>query len=581
MIPVSETYAEAIKAPYRTDRITGTITFSDGTVIAISDDIIINNSVMLTEQVVSGNTMEIGTFFTNQLGITVYDEDFQSHNYANAKIVPYYGLKLPDDTWEDIPLGEFKVDNSYTKRKGPKHILTAFDCSVEFDRDISAHTATATVQEHIVSACKEVGVEISESLDFFAFPNVDEVVDISSKSIQTYRDMVEWCAALLGASARINRYGKFDLVQLKEKTHEQGGYAADVVISGNERFGTEFFDLRALVKYVSTTFDGQVYVHTTNNVLNDDVGRNAIVFVPENPLLKGKDNARDVFINSLSAFKIALRRVEFSFIGNPAMECFDTVGANSGQIDVDKNIVFFPTKLVWKYRGKHSVSCAFAELTDEATFSQTAKISTLAAGDTSLPAPVKVRSQTDKRIDGLQGGSSGGVGKFTNDAKNSEIFNDYENNFAGGEYSHTAGRNNKNVARISSICGGADNTTSGNSQLVVIGGGSGNSVQGYTSGILAGLNNSIAGNYSAIVSGENNELIGDHSFIGSGKNIKIHGLSNVFANGIGLVADRNDQILFGKYNAPTGGKGVFVIGNGTSDSNRSNLYVIYEDGSTS
>lgn len=408
MLPVSEAYAKAIKLPNRVDRLTGKIILSDGTSITITDDIVMNNSVTLTEQLVSGNTMEIGTFFTNQLTITVYDEKIQSRSYANAKIVPYYGLQLPDGTWEDIPLGVFKVDNSYTRRKGPRHMLTAFDCSVEFDRDISGHTVTATLQAHIASACKEVGVAMSPDLNLSDFPNADVVVNASSKSIQTYRDLIEWCAALMGASAKIDRYGKFTLIVLDDKT-EGTQYIYDVVIDGDERFGTEFFDLRALTKYVSTTFDGQAYVNTRNNWLNDEQGRNAVVFVPENPLLKDNENAEEIFINSLSTFTIALRSAEFSFIGNPALECFDTVGVSGGQIDSRGTIAIFPTKLMWKYRGKHSVSCAFAELTEEPSSSEVSTIATLALSDNTLPVPVKVRNQTEKRIDGVEGGGSGGV----------------------------------------------------------------------------------------------------------------------------------------------------------------------------
>ena len=651
MIPVSEAYAEAIKAPYRTDRITGIITLSGGTVIEITDENIIANSVTLKEQLVSGDTMEIGTFYTNELNLTVYDEDFLTHSYANARIVIYYGLKLPDNTWEDIPLGIFKVDNSFTRRRGARHMLTAFDCSVEFDRDISGHITTLTVQEHIVSACVEVGVIISENLDWSSFPNVNEVVSIESRSIQSYRDMIEWCSALLGASAKIDRYGKFTLVRLTEKTKETGEYDFDAIISGDERFGTEFFDLRALTKYVSTTFDGQAYVHTTNFILEDEVGRNSIVFVAENPLLKDKANAQEVFVNSLSGFGLSLRRAEFSFMGNPALECFDTIGASGGQIDNNRTITIFPTKLVWKYRGKHSVSCASAELTDEPSSSSVAAIAAVAATpefttDIALPAPVKVRNQTEKRIDGVQTGAGEGVGKFTNATKTSEIFNDYTNNTAEGEYNHTAGLNNKNTGNLCSICGGQLNSNSGlactisgganntipvgaqrcticggycnttGGRLNAVLGGQDNKIDGTHNAIAAGLNNKItsgteearenfigaglnnklsgidnfigsgsgnsissASSHSAIAAGLDNTINGAYSFIGSGMNIEINGFTNVFANGTGLIADRSNQVLFGRYNAPTEGKGVFVIGNGSSPGSRSNCYVIYEDGS--
>ena len=169
-----------------------------------------------------------------------------------------------------------------------------------------------------------------------------------------------------------------------------------------------------------------------------------------------------------------------------------------------------------------------------------------------------------------------------------------EFNNASGSYSTIAGGQGNvidgkasNQYNYNFIGGGQGNKLSGRNS--VISGGGGNSVSGSNNFVGAGEANSIGKgvNYSAIASGNGNEIsVGavsfvGNNFIGAGREVKIIGFSNVSANGVGLVADRDGQALFGSYNAPTNGKGVFVIGNGTSDSDRSNLFVIYEDGTTS
>lgn len=264
MLDVSAAYTAAIKDKTRTDRITGTIKLCDGETINITDDIIVNNSVTLKEQLVSGDTFEIGTFYTNQLDITVYDDNFLSRTYANARITPKYEIQLADGTWESVPLGIFTVDNSLTKRKGSIHKLTAFDDSTRFDVNISAYAGgRKTVQQHIKDAAADVGIELATT-DFGAYPNDNLTVDSTiSTEIQTYRDLIEWCCAIMAASARINRYGKLEIVKLKEKTKTVDDalvYDPDYTVEGYERTGTEFFDLRALTKYFSTTFDGEQYV---------------------------------------------------------------------------------------------------------------------------------------------------------------------------------------------------------------------------------------------------------------------------------------------------------------------------------
>lgn len=441
MLTVSDAYKTVIADINRTDRITGTITLVDGTVIPITDEIIINNSVTLSEQLVSGDTFEIGTFYTNKLNITVYDENYLTRTYANAKIKPYYGLQLPDGTWEDIPLGIFTVDNSLTKRKGSIHALTAFDKSVLFDVDISTYSGgSKTVAAHITDMCADIGVELENS-DLSRFPNYDTVVDPTGcAQIQTYRDLMEWCCALMGSSALISRYGKLKILLLQESVtiDDEGNREYDfaVVFGGDERTGTEFFDLRALIKYASTTFDGEQYVKTLPFTLNDEMGRNAVINIAENPLLSGLSNAKTVWENSLSMLKVSLRSAEFTTIGNPAVECFDTIGVKGGKIDLGRTIAVFPTSIAWKYRGGQQIKCAFAELTEESTL----PVQTLSDSDTAK-LPVEVKSKTEKRIDGVgqKAASAGGVGKFTNSAKTAEIFNDYSGNKATGGYSHAEG----------------------------------------------------------------------------------------------------------------------------------------------
>ena len=392
----------------RTDRMTGTIRLSNGTIIAITDELIVNNSVTLREQLVRGDVFQIGTFYTNELDIAIFDEDV-SRSYANAVITPFYELLLPDGAWEQVKLGKFTVDNSASVRKGEIRRLKAFDDSIRFDVDISGYlaiySAKNTVAGHIRNICSYVGVALATA-DLSAFPNSDVETDISkSSSVQTCRDVIEYCSALMGCSARITRDSRLEILQLVAKISDDNEYIFDAVIGGDERRGTDFFDLRALIKYVNTTINGSAISYTTGYTLSsDELGRNAIVTVDTNPLLENLDatdeEKKEIFINSTASFKNVLRQAEFSFIGNSAIECFDTIAISGGQIDLNRTLAVFPTKSVWKYRSGHSISCASAELTDESTLISEAVM--LADETEPIKTPSAVRTKTDKRIDGIQ-----------------------------------------------------------------------------------------------------------------------------------------------------------------------------------
>ena len=548
MLDVSAAYTAAIKDKNRTDRIAGTIKLCDGETINITDDIIVNNSVTLKEQLVSGDTFEIGTFYTNQLDITVYDDNFLTRTYANARITPKYEIQLADGTWESVPLGVFTVDNSLTKRKGSIHKLTAFDDSTRFDVNISAYAGgRKTVQQHIKDAAADVGIELATT-DFGAYPNDNLTVDSTiSTEIQTYRDLIEWCCAIMAASARINQYGKLEIVKLKEKTTTVDDaliYDPDYTVEGYERTGTEFFDLRALMKYFSTTFDGEQYVYTNISTLDDSAARKATLYIPENPLLQSLsiETRKSAFQSCADAMTIALRRVEFSFNGNPAIECFDTLCGSGGKIDVNRTIAFFPTTLVWKYRGAHKVSCAFAELTDEAT--ATVLEMTLASNEQSK-TPVQVKSKTEKRLDGVgkkaTSGGNDGVGKYTNSDKNCEIFNDYSGNKAESYYAHAEGSKTAATAPYSHAEG----------------------------------RETTASNESAHAEGMNTFAMGRCAHA-EGMGTVASG-SNSHASGYYTVAGSEHMTAMGRYNSTTS-NALLVIGNGYGEDRRSNALVVDDAG---
>ena len=548
MLDVSAAYTAAIKDKNRTDRIAGTIKLCDGETITITDDLILNNSVTLKEQLVSGDTFEIGTFYTKQLDITVYDDDFLSRSYANARITPKYEILLAGGTWESVPLGIFTVDNSLTKRKGSIHKLTAFDDSTRFDVNISAYAGgRKTVQQHIKDAAADVGIELATT-DFGAYPNDNLTVDSTiSTEIQTYRDLIEWCCAIMAASARINRYGKLEIVKLKEKTTTVDDaliYDPDYTVEGYERTGTEFFDLRALTKYFSTTFDGEQYVYTNISTLDDSAARKATLYIPENPLLQSLsiETRKSAFQSCADAMTIALRRVEFSFNGNPAIECFDTLCGSGGKIDINRTIAFFPTTLVWKYRGAHKVSCAFAELTDEAT--ATVLEMTLASNEQSK-TPVQVKSKTEKRLDGVgkkaTSGGNDGVGKYTNSDKNCEIFNDYSGNKAESYYAHAEGSKTAATAPYSHAEG----------------------------------RETTASNESAHAEGMNTFATGRCAHA-EGMGTVARG-SNSHASGYYTVAGSEHMTAIGRYNSTTS-NALLVIGNGYGEDRRSNALVVDDAG---
>lgn len=98
----------------------------------------------------------------------------------------------------------------------------------------------------------------------------------------------------------------------------------------------------------------------------------------------------------------------------------------------------------------------------------------------------------------------------------------------------------------------------------------------YVSGeysFVDGRNNMAAGGYS-FVHGLNNCALGNISFIVGNNNKVAHDNGCLIGNG--LKTSVQNQVIFGTFNLPS--QGVFVIGNGTADNIRSNIFEVSKTG---
>ena len=156
-------------------------------------------------------------------------------------------------------------------------------------------------------------------------------------------------------------------------------------------------------------------------------------------------------------------------------------------------------------------------------------------------------------------------------------------NVAGGNISHIGGGENNTTSDFGAVVGGGSgNTASGN--LSAVGGGTGNAASGSESFVGGGDGNAASGIDSAIAGGHANRASGDISVVCGGRNNEasvtaagvLCGLNNKanrayssVLGGRGNQATGQSQTVFGDYNLADNSM-VEIVGNGTSNSNRSN-----------
>ena len=220
-------------ARYPTDisyeKFSGTLTLKDGSVFEIDDDIIVSNSVCLTESCCNGK-FGFGALISSQLDIALFIESDNPFLLNDAKFSInrlYYDSS--DVKIEDIPLGVFYVDNSSVKRARTTLTFTGYDASSKLDSLLPPETSSIITKTSpygfVEYACSRLGIPLATTEDYAKnnLPNCgSQSLSFSWKHSSdeniTYRQMV--CAALqlMGAWGRINRYGQFEIRQFDTDT---------------------------------------------------------------------------------------------------------------------------------------------------------------------------------------------------------------------------------------------------------------------------------------------------------------------------------------------------------------------------
>ncbi|MCI4669487.1 MAG: tail fiber domain-containing protein [Bacteroidia bacterium] len=176
-------------------------------------------------------------------------------------------------------------------------------------------------------------------------------------------------------------------------------------------------------------------------------------------------------------------------------------------------------------------------------------------------------------------------------------------NSVSGDRSFVGGGTNNTISGFDSFMGGGTNNTisnygqgafvgGGNSNTnsglySFIGGGRRNTVSGANSFVGGGFLNTVSGNYAFVGGGNKDTASGVYSFIGGGRENKASGETSFLGGGRNNEAPSRSEAVFGEFaetytpNSATAfdlDDRLFVVGNGTSTSNRSNAMTILKNG---
>lgn len=222
---------DAIGRPYNT--VTGTITFSDATTLAITDDVLPEDPVSISRQCVDGDSLMFGGVFTNLLHLSLVT-DVDRYKFFGAKIQLFYEIEIelqegtdePTYQMEQVPLGVFYVADA--DRPGDEVVLTAYDSMTLLDKELGDAQITGSAWDafNLISTFCQYPLAFTQE-DLSQFVNTEFAISGSAlDGLKTYRDVVKQLCQLLGCFALDDRTGRLTLKKFST--------TPDVTLGNNE-----------------------------------------------------------------------------------------------------------------------------------------------------------------------------------------------------------------------------------------------------------------------------------------------------------------------------------------------------------
>ena len=214
---VSDAYKTAIRARTRTDRVTGTLTLTNGTVLDLDAADLMSGSLTLDNQCVTGEELAFGCAYLGQAALNLRT-DLSRYAFYGAKLVLHYGLQLPGGRWETVPLGVYTVAEA--ERRALYVSIKAYDNILALQQKYDGTTMQGTAYALLGQIAAACGLTLGQTeAEIGALnPNAALVCQLSgADGLSTWRECAAAVAQLVGGFAAADRAGRLVLRTFAEK----------------------------------------------------------------------------------------------------------------------------------------------------------------------------------------------------------------------------------------------------------------------------------------------------------------------------------------------------------------------------
>lgn len=315
--------------------VTVTVTPAGGTAVIIDGDHISQNGISINPSSVSGNKLELGSVIsaTADFDFFNYDGTLDGINFKGAELYVEGSVDV-SGTATAFPIGYFIADT--VKVSGRKIHVQAFDRMILLDQVIGEQIPVfpGMPDEMLYRSFAICGIPLAE-YEIDDYPNVYHVFSNRPAGDITYRQLVSWVLALMGACVKINNKGQAEIVRYA---------SAEWTVTPDTRFEG------AVIENAPVTFTG-VSVWQ-GGAVSYVAGASGYTFdITDNPLvLEMGDAAADAIWAALGA--VSYYPATFDIIHNVLAEPFDIVNYTDDDGTVKAVAV---TDVVWDFSARTKI----------------------------------------------------------------------------------------------------------------------------------------------------------------------------------------------------------------------------------
>lgn len=260
--------------------------FGQDETFEITEKDIISGGLTIDRYCVSGNKIEVGTAIASEMTLELLNSDGQFDDIRFEGTEMYVEIGVEDTAHGDeaagtvyyIPMGYFTVDN--IPRKLDTLSITALDRMVRFDKRVENLSLPTDIKGIIQQSADMCNVTIETNL--LSLTNCDYEV-IHYPEVDTYRQLIQWCAEITGTCAYIDWEGKLRFEWYTD---------TDVTITPSERFSSDIQENEITVtgvvikqgdnEYLFGTTDYAIVIEG-NELIHSDISDSIDVLISYTP----------------------------------------------------------------------------------------------------------------------------------------------------------------------------------------------------------------------------------------------------------------------------------------------------------